>query len=245
MHNFSVLFLLGGLFSLLYRFALADSCTIWPNEYLNRFETCTELCTTITRLSSFSLMLRRCCLHYQNSAIYLRPGGKFSPNISMLFALGGRASQPAHVSNTRAHSRPFSLNPWIDLKKSWILVARNRNHTVNILFMLCIHCIKSFGFFSAGTGYRYTIRFSLLASEIRVWWQHLLYVCLTTIRTVKLSVSYSYSYLLLFLFLSLLNFCRTLHFSFRSPTANKKVNKNQPKALQLGNGCWEKRACKF
>lgn len=29
--------------------ALAYACTIWPNEYLNRFETCNELCTTFTR----------------------------------------------------------------------------------------------------------------------------------------------------------------------------------------------------
>lgn len=174
------------------------------------------------------------------------PKAEFFPKY-FNFICVGRHSQPASTCVKYASALPpvffESVNRFE--KKTRILVARNTNHTVNILFMPCIHCIKSFVFF-AGTGYRYTILFLLLASEIRVWWQHLLYVCLTTIRTtVKLSLSYSYSYLLLFLFLSLLNFRRTLHFSFCSPAANKKVNKNQPKALQLGNGCWEKRACKF
>lgn len=45
--------------------ALAYACTIWPNEYLNRFETCNELCTTFTRLSSFGRMWYG--WHHQNS----------------------------------------------------------------------------------------------------------------------------------------------------------------------------------
>lgn len=179
-----VLFLLCGLFLVFYRFAFAHSCTIWTNEYLNRFKTCSELCTTFTRLSSVCPM--RCFLHNQNFAIYSHQKEKFSQIFQFYMPW---ATMPAMCRKYERPRPPRFHDLVYKFKMRLFFRTENKIHSEYCIF-LWIHWMKSFvfcwltlhGFFSS-------------TSEISVWWQHLSNVCITNIgTTLELS-------LLCFLFL--------------------------------------------
>lgn len=155
MQNFArVLFLLCGLFLVFYRFAFAHSCTIWTNEYLNRFKTCSELCTTFTRLSSVCPM--RCFLHNQNFAIYSHQKEKFSQIFQFYMPW---ATMPAMCRKYERPRPPRFLDLVYKFKMRLFFRTENKIHSEYCIF-LCIHWMKSFvfcwltlhGFFSLNIG---------------------------------------------------------------------------------------------